>query len=254
MDYNAKRTAAVRSGNARLRPGMIAWFAILAGLVFFAGVGASGAEGLADPSKPDPAIEGAPNEASGEDLYQRGFYPEAMAEWGRAVDEKQDAGAAFQLAEAYFDAAVVERNMEEAVKYYTIGAEWGDARAQADLGTLFDKGWGVPQDLAGAAKWYEAAARQGHPSAQYNIAVMYEEGAGVEADKVKAYMYYQLAIEGGFPKFATEALENLSATMTPGEIKEATGMARAFKPLTREESAAEVSVTAKALTGESSAE
>ena len=83
---------------------------------------------------------------------------------------------------------------------------------------------------------------------------MYEEGAGVEADKVKAYMYYQLAIEGGFPKFATESLENLSATMTPGEIKEATKMARAFKPLTREESAAEVSVTAKALTGESSAE
>ncbi|MBC7101640.1 MAG: sel1 repeat family protein [Parvibaculum sp.] len=254
MDYKAKRTSAVRSGNARLRPGVIAWFAVLAGLVFSMSVGASGAEGLADPSKPDPAIEGAPNEASGEDLYERGFYPEAMAEWKRAVEEKRDAGAAFRLAEAHFDAAVVERNMEEAIKYYAIGAEWGDARAQADLGTLFDKGWGVPQDLAKAAKWYEAAARQGHASAQYNIGVMYEEGAGVEADKVKAYMYYQLAIEGGFPKFATESLENLSATMKPGEIKEATRMARAFKPLTREESAAEVSVTAKALTDESSVE
>jgi len=254
MNYNTKRVAAVRSRNAQLRPGMIAWLVVLAGLVFSMSVGASRADGLADPSKPDPAIEGAPNEASGEDLYQRGFYPEAMAEWKHAVEEKQDAGAAFQLAEAYFDAAVVERNLEEAIKYYTIGAEWGDARAQADLGTLFDKGWGVPQDLAKAAKWYEASARQGHPSAQYNIGVMYEEGAGVEVNKVKAYMYYQLAIEGGFPKFATEALEQLSATMTPGEIKEATKMARAFKPLTREESAAEVSVTAKALTGESSVE
>lgn len=231
------------------KPAGLAVLIVLAGLIFSMSIGAAGAGVLADPTKPDPSIEGAPNEASGQDLYQRGFYEQALAEWERAVEEKKDAGAAFQLAEAYFDAAVVERDIAKAVKYYTMGAEWGDARAQEDLGTLFDKGWGVPQDLSKAAKWYEASARQGHPSAQYNIGVMYEDGAGVEVDRVKAYMYYQLAIEGGFPKFATEALENLSAKMEPAEIKEATKMVRAFKPMTREESAAEMSVTAKSLTG-----
>ena len=202
---------------------------------------------IADPAMPDPSIEGAPNEASGEDLYQRGFYPEAISEWKRAVDVNKDAGAAFRLGEEYFDAKVVERDVAAATKYFTLGAEWGDMRAQMDLATLFGKGWGVPQDLERAAKWYEASAKQGQPSAQYNIATMYEEGVGVEADKVRAYMYYQLAIEGGFPKFATEALENLSRTMTAAEVKEATKMVRAFRPMTREESAEELAVTAEPL-------
>ena len=227
-----------------------AWLVLAAGLFFAAGLaGARAEEPMADPTKPDPAIEGQPNEASGADLYQRGFYPEALAEWRRAVDENKDAGAAFRLGEEYFDAKVVERDLETAIKFYTLGAEWGDMRAQMDLATLFDKGWGVPKDMARAAKWYEAAARQGLASSQYNIATMYEEGVGVEPDKVRAYMYYQLAIEGGFPKFATEALEALASNMTSAEIKEATKMARAFKPLTREESAAEMKVTAEALGG-----
>ena len=146
------------------KPVWMATLIVLAGLIFSMSIGAAGAGVLADPTKPDPSIEGAPNEASGQDLYQRGFYEQALAEWERAVEQKKDGGAAFQLAEAYFDAAVVERDIAKAVKYYTMGAEWGDPRAQADLGTLFDKGWGVPKDLAKAAKWYEASAKQGQKS------------------------------------------------------------------------------------------
>ncbi|ABS64587.1 Sel1 domain protein repeat-containing protein [Parvibaculum lavamentivorans DS-1] len=195
---------------------------------------------LADPTKPDPSIEGAPNEESGQDLYTRGFYPQALAEWKRAVEQNKDPGAAFRLGEEHFDAKVVERDVETAIKYYFIGALGGDKRAQMDLASMYDKGWGVPQDLQKAAQWYEAAAKQGLESSQYNIATMYEEGVGVEADKVKAYQYYQLAIQGGFPKFATEAIENLAENMTPAEIKKASIMARDFQPLTREQSAAEV--------------
>lgn len=231
------------------------WLVLAAGLAFSLALGrAMAEEPMADPSKPDPAIEGQPNEASGADLYARGFYPEALAEWKRAVEENKDAGAAFKLAEEYFDAKVVERDLATAIKYYTLGAEWGDMRAQMDLATLFDKGWGVPQDMARAAKWYEAAAKQGLASSQYNIATMYQDGVGVAPDKVKAYMYYQLSIEGGFPKFATEALEGLAAEMSSAEIKEATKMARAFVPQTREESAEEMKVTAEALTGSDAAE
>ena len=227
-----------------------AWLVLVTGLLLSLAIGGAMAEEpMADPTKPDPSIEGQPNEASGTDLYVRGFYPEALAEWKRAVEVNKDAGAAFKLAEEYFDAKVVERDLATAIKYYTLGAEWGDMRAQMDLATLFDKGWGVPQDVERAAKWYEAAAKQGLASSQYNIATMYEDGLGVERDKVRAYMYYQLSIEGGFPKFATEALEALAADMTSAEIKEATKLARAFEPQTREQSAEEMKVTAEALTG-----
>ncbi|MFN4355358.1 tetratricopeptide repeat protein [Parvibaculum sp.] len=192
-----------------------------------------------DPSKPDPSIEGQPNEASGEDLYQRGFYPEAIAEWKRAVEVNKDAGAAFRLGEEYLDAKVVERDIPAAVEYQTFGAKGGDMRAQLDLASFYDQGIGVEKDVRLAAIWYEAAAKQGHPSAQYNVGTMYEDGAGVPQDNVRAYMYYQLAIEGGFPRLATGAIERLSEVMAPAEIKQATLMVRSFKRQAQEESVAD---------------
>lgn len=76
---------------------------------------------------------GPASEASGHDLYHRGYYEEALAEWTRAVEEQNDPGAAFRLGEEYFDAKVVERDVEKAVTYLRIGADGGDPRAQQDL-------------------------------------------------------------------------------------------------------------------------
>jgi len=175
------------------------------------------------------AADKAPSEASGAEMYQRGYYPEALAEWKKAVEEHEDAGAAFRLGEEYFDAKVVQRDVATALKYYEFGAEHGDARAQMDLGSLYDKGWGVPRNPVEAAKWYEAAAKQGMAEAQYNIGTMYQAGEGVAKDDRKAYMYFLLAVQNGFPQFANKELEKLSGTMSPDDIKQATIMARDFK-------------------------
>lgn len=172
-----------------------------------------------------------PSEASGQDLYARGFYPEALAEWTKAVEEQKSAGAAFRLGEEYLDAKVVKRDIPKAIKYYEIGAEGGDARAQMDLGTMYDKGVGVPADPKLAAKWFEAAAKQGMAEAQYNVATMYQDGVGVARDDVKAYMYYLLATKYGFPQFAARELDKLSGEMKTEDIKKATVMAREFKPV-----------------------
>ncbi|MEQ9519782.1 MAG: tetratricopeptide repeat protein [Parvibaculum sp.] len=179
----------------------------------------------------DEVVSRGPDEASGQDLYQRGYYEEAIGEWTKAVEEKGDTGAAFRLGEEYFDAKVVTRDIETSLKYLRLGADGGDARAQQDLATMYDNGWGVTKDTDEAAKWYLAAALQGNAVAQYNIATMYETGTGVEQDIEKAYMYYLLAIEGGFRHFATTELENVSQNMTAQQIKDATVMARQFKPV-----------------------
>lgn len=171
----------------------------------------------------------AASEATGADFYRRGYYPEALAEWKKAVAEQKDAGAAFRLGEEYFDAKVVERDVAQALHYYKIGAENGDARAQMDLGSMYDKGWGVARDAKEAAKWYEAAAKQGMASAQYNIGTMYQAGEGVARDDKAAYMYFLLAIQNGFPQFAGKELEKLSSEMSPEDIRQATVMARDFK-------------------------
>lgn len=187
--------------------------------------------GAAEPVAEAPA---AASEATGHDLYRRGYYEEAIVEWTKAADENGDAGAAFRLGEEYFDAKVVKRDVATAVKYLTLGAEGGDDRAQQDLATMYDNGWGVTADVDKAAYWYLEAAKRGSAVAQYNIATMYETGTGVEKDIEKAYMFYLLAVQGGFPHFATTELENVSRTMTAEQIKEATLMAREFKPLGEE--------------------
>ncbi|KAG0252301.1 hypothetical protein DFQ27_008154, partial [Actinomortierella ambigua] len=59
-------------------------------------------------------------------------------------------------------------------------AERGDARAQFNLGTMYDTGRGVEQSDAEAVKWYTKAASQGNPGAQNNLGLMYKNGRGVE--------------------------------------------------------------------------
>ena len=73
----------------------------------------------------------------------------------------------------------VPQDYAEAVKWYRLAAEQGDAVAQYNLGVMYDNGQGVPQDYAEAVKWYRLAAEQGYAHAQRNLGVMY--------DKAKAF-------------------------------------------------------------------
>ena len=52
-------------------------------------------------------------------------------------------------------------------------AEKGDAAAQAKLGVCYYKGWGVKQDYGEAVKWFGMAADQGNAEAQNNLAYFY---------------------------------------------------------------------------------
>lgn len=175
-----------------------------------------------------PMVAG-PSEASGEDLYHRGFYPEAMEEWKKAVREKHDFGAAYRLGEEYLDGKFVPRDIDQALMFYRIGAEGGDKRAQMDYGMMYDKGYGVKPDMAVAAKWYELSAQQDFVSAQFNIGTMYEDGVGVPRDPIKAYMYLLLASQNGFAQFAGPELDKLTPKLSSAEIKKASQMARDFR-------------------------
>jgi len=55
----------------------------------------------------------------------------------------------------------------------------GDAKAQYNLGVMYDQGQGVEQDHKKAFGWYKKAAEQGVAKAQYNLGVMYDQGQGV---------------------------------------------------------------------------
>ena len=51
---------------------------------------------------------------------------------------------------------------------------------------MYGSGEGVPNDGAEAAKWYRKAADQGYAKAQHNLGVLYDHGYGVPKDEVEA--------------------------------------------------------------------
>jgi hypothetical protein len=85
----------------------------------------------------------------------------------------------------------------EAVRWYRLAAEQGDAKAQLFLGLGFNIGKGVKQDKAEAARWFRLAAEQGNAHAQFLLGVKLSEGQGVKQDYVEAARLYRLAAEQG---------------------------------------------------------
>ena len=79
-----------------------------------------------------------------------------------------------------------------------LAADWGDADAQYNLGVMYHKGDGVPQDYAQAAKWFRLAADQGFAQAQFNLGVMYFNGDGVRKNYAQAVKWYRLAADQGY--------------------------------------------------------
>ena len=119
----------------------------------------------------------------------------------------------------------VPQDDAEAVGWYRMAAEQGDASAQYNLGVMYRRGQGVPQDDAEAAGWYRMAAEQGDARAQNNLGAMYYDGRGLLQDYVSSYVWGNIASANGNEK-SNEALKNLILLMTPEQIAEAQRLSR----------------------------
>ena len=78
----------------------------------------------------------------------------------------------------------VPQNYAEALKWYRLAADQGDASAQYNLGVMYDNGQGVPQNYAEALKWYRLAADQGNASAQHSLGLMSDNGISPLSSRV----------------------------------------------------------------------
>ena len=113
-------------------------------------------------------------------------------------------------------------------------AERGEARAQYNLGFMYKKGHGVPQDDAEAVRWYRKSAEQGIAEAQNWLAFMYDNGQGVPQDYVQAHMWYNLAASSFPPGKHRDGVgrtrDYVATKMTPAQIAEAQKLAREWRP------------------------
>jgi TPR repeat protein len=118
------------------------------------------------------------------------------------------------------DKAYIHRDYSRAVEELRDLAERGEARAQYDLGLLYDKGQGVPQNDKEAFHWYHRAAEQDDARAQYNLGLMYANGQGVQQNYLEAYYWINRSAAQG-NKHALEARNYLSEKMPVEQLAEA---------------------------------
>jgi TPR repeat protein len=135
------------------------------------------------------------------------------------------------LASGVAVAADFDKGMEAAKSgdYKTALAEWtplaeqGDSVAQLNLGFMYAKGLGVPENDKTAVKWYTKAAEQGDANAQLSLGVNYVTGEGVLTDNRRAYMWWNLAIYNG-NEGAVRNKNKIAKQMTPADISKAQDM------------------------------
>ena len=86
-------------------------------------------------------------------------------ETGRAAEQGR-AGALNELREMESRGQDATQNFSEAARRFHFAARRNDVDAQYNLGDLYARGEGVPQDYGVAVHWYGRAAEQGHREAQ----------------------------------------------------------------------------------------
>ncbi len=169
---------------------------------------------------------------AGQAAYRLGDYATALQEF-KPLAERGDARAQASLGFMYDRGQGVPQNHVEAAKWFRKAAEQGFAGAQYNLGFMYDRGQGVPQDYAAAVKWYRKAAEQGEAVAQFSLGTMYAVGQSVPEDYVQAHMWIDLAASrfapGSDRDVAIKGREEVAALMTPAQIAEAEKLARAWK-------------------------
>ncbi len=112
-------------------------------------------------------------------------------------------------------------------------AREGNAKAQYNLGHMYDRGEGVSKDYKEAVRWFQLSAVQGYAPAQHNLGMMYAMGQSVPQDDIQAYMWLSLATlqltDGDYEVFVATR-DAVAKEMTSEQIERAEKLVREWKP------------------------
>ena len=117
--------------------------------------------------------------------------------WFSLAADGGNAEAQRDLAFALLNGRGVAKNDAEGIRRLRLAAQGSDAPAQRQLGYHYATGLGVPLDEEEAVHWFRLAASQRDAVAQYNLAFAFANGRGVPQDPLQALHWYQLAADQG---------------------------------------------------------
>ena len=136
-------------------------------------------------------------------------YTQAI-KWFRLAADRGLAKAQFNLGTMYEIGDGVAKDYKQAIKWYQLAANQGNVYGQQSLGMMYFSGMGTKQDDTLAGKWFRKAADQGNRSGQYSIAYMYDYGRGTAKDLSQALYWYELAAAQG-DKDAEKRIKEIAA-------------------------------------------
>ena len=164
---------------------------------------------------------------------KRNDYHAAYEIW-LSLAERGDIRAQYNLGVLYDRGRGVPQNFAQAARWYLAAAEQGHLDAQVTLGFAYEKGRGVARDLGEAAKWYRAAAERGDIAAQANLGSFYANGWGVPQDYVQAHKWLNLAASRAkgrkFRRRLVQKRKIVAARLNPEQIAEAQRLAQEWRP------------------------
>jgi uncharacterized protein len=151
---------------------------------------------------PDAPLKPKPGDPPGDiafGAYQRGYYITAMREAEKRLSaDPKDAAAMTLIGEIYHDGLAIKRDDEEAVRWWRLGAKFGDTQAAYEYGVAQLAGTGVKVDKSAARTAFLQAAQKGNLGALYNLGVLALQGVpDGKPDFALAADYFRRGAEGG---------------------------------------------------------
>jgi TPR repeat protein len=114
-----------------------------------------------------------------------------------------------RIEELILQRTAIDAEIEAEYKREHEAAARGEADAQFNLGIIYYKGQGVPQNFAEAFGAFKLASEQGKTQAQYYLGIMYEQGQGTQQDYAEAAQWLELSAKEGNP----DSLNRLGAML-----------------------------------------
>ena len=198
------------------------WLFVLLGAAILAGGGYAAITGLQSTQK------------KAEQYFEEGNYGEALVAYredGDTENVERVLQAMYDLAWNYRDGKNgVEKNEEEAIRYFKLVAEDEGAEDDKVQHSSFNLGYimshnDTEEDDAEAATWFEKAIEKGSVIAITNLGWMYGNGKGVTQDYEKTIELYKQAADAG----EDYAMNNLGRIYEYGERGQEINLKEALK-------------------------
>lgn len=142
--------------------------------------------------------------------------------------EQGNAKAQYNVGEMFEKGKGAERDSKKSFSWYSKSAEQGNKKAAYKVGLAYLKGIGVNKNFQKAHKWFKKSADKKYVRAQYYLGVLYENGQGVLKDFDQATKWYKRALAGGYGS-ASEGIQRVSRAQAASDKQRATKVA-AVKP------------------------